>query len=217
MRQSRDQEAFKPGQQLFRISPRPSRNIARSEVDAEAIERLRPILRDAIASGQFTGVPVEVFDGVGKGWQLHVVEHQYDHGMRRLMGGLMQDPPPMDAGMENWKIAPIRFDARTRGANEPMFEAAVDAEHRRASELVPAIVWAWLLELRVAWKGLAFNACPVRLIHLIPLVDKLFREFAHGRHNSPAASPWIPEVSIRMAWIVTYTSGKRLQYKEFAA
>ncbi len=147
MRQNRDREAFKPGQHLFRIIPRPSRKIAKSEVDAEVIERLRPILRDAIASGRFMGVPAEVFDGVGKGWQLHVVEHQYDHGMRRLMGGLMQGPPPMDAGMENWNVAPIRFDARTRGANDPMFEAALLPEYERASELIPAIVWAWLLGL----------------------------------------------------------------------
>ena len=59
----------------------------------------------------------------------------------------MQDPPRMDSGNENWNIAPIRFDARTRVIEGPMFEAAISPEHDRASELVPAIVWAWLLGL----------------------------------------------------------------------
>jgi len=35
----------------------------------------------------------------------------------------------------------------------------------------------------------SFNALPVRLVHLVPRVDKLIRQIAHGRHNAAAARP----------------------------
>lgn len=147
MKNSADSEAFKPAEHLLQIGPQPWRNIAKSDVNARLIERLQPIVRDAVTSGRSMAVPSEVFDGLETGWHLQVQEFQHDDEMRRLMGGLVQEPAHINNHVENWKVAPVRFDARTRGIEGPMFEAVISPEHERASELVPAILWAWLFGL----------------------------------------------------------------------